>query len=144
MIYLHNHYLCPDDRQAKEPQPDQHPKMLGKLSNPIGLRKDEPEIDDKEDKLGVVMFFGGIWWRMGGFLSREWKTIEERKKQELLGEDPHESSSVFIENLQETASDSEKAFLKLNPGVVGERLPSDYLPTYNSFEIYDEDDEEEE
>jgi len=118
--------------------------MWNKFSNLIGLGKDEPEVDDKKDNLGVVMFFCGIWWRKRRFLSRTWKTIEERKKQEFLGEDSDEPLSVFVEDLQVTASDSEKAFLELAPGVVGESLPSDDLPTYDSFEMYEEEDEEEE
>ncbi len=155
MIYINRRYLLSDKKQAKdEPmeeseenaQPKQKdPTMWGKVSNIVGLRKDEPEVDDKEDNLGVVMFFGGIWWRRGGFISRKWKTIEEQEKQKHLGEDPDKPLSVFVENPQVTASESEEAFLELAPGVVGEGLPSDRLPNYNdSFEMYEEDDEEEE
>lgn len=85
------------------------------------------------------MFFGGIWWRKRRFLSREWKEEEEQTKQDVLGEDPEEPLSAYVENLEETASDSEEAFLELAPGVVGEVMPSDGLPVYNdSFEMHNE------
>lgn len=41
-------------------QPKQKDSKGYKFANFFGLRKDEPEVDDKEDNLGVVMFFGGI------------------------------------------------------------------------------------
>ena len=132
------------EESAKPKQED--PTMLNKVSNLFARRKDEPEpeVDDKEDNLGVVMFFGGIWWRKRRFLSRKWKTIEEKERQAVLGEDPDEPLSVVVENPQVTASDSEEAYLDLIPRVVGEGLPSDRLPTCkDSFEMYEEDDEEE-
>ncbi len=132
------------DESAQPKQKD--PTTWDKVSNFVGLKKNEPEpeVDDKEDNLGVVLFFGGIWWRKRRFLSREWKTIEVKKRQEFLGEDPHEPFSVFVEDPHVTASDSEEAFLKFVPGIVGEGLPSDGLPSCNdSFEMYEEDDVEE-
>ena len=118
------------------------PTTWDKLSDLVSPRKNEAEVDDKEDKLGVVMFFGGIWWRNGRFLSRKWKEVEEQKKQKHLGEDSSDPFGVFVEDLQVTDSDSEEAFFELVPGVVGEGVPSDSLLSYNdSFEMYAEDGE---
>ena len=106
----------------------------------ISPSKDEAEADDKEDNLGVVVFFGGIGWRTGGVLSRRWKMNDERQKQESLGEDPNEPLRVFVKDPQVKASDSEEAYLEFLPGAVGGALPSDFLLPYNdSFEMYAED-----
>ena len=91
------------------------------------------------------MFFGGIWWRGGLFHSRKWKAEDEKMKQSYLGDDTGkddtvEPFSVFVNDPQVTDNASEDAVLGLTPGVVGEGLPFDRLPSYNdSFEMYAED-----
>ena len=138
--------MCSNRKQAKDETTEESaesaqlghkdPTMLERLSNLVGPRKDEPDVD-KEDNLGVVMFFGGIWWRNVGLLPRKLKIEEEQRKQKFLGEDPNEDLSVSVEDLQVTTSDSQEAVLKFTPGIVGEALPSDHLPRdYNSFEMY--------
>jgi len=109
-----------------------------------GKKDEDKDKASEENKLGIVMFFGGIWWKKRRVISHEWKTEEEKKKQEYLGDNSGESPGVFVEDPQKP-SDSEEAFFELAPGIVGQGLPSDNLPTYNdSFEIFEDESGDEE
>lgn len=155
MIYINQFSLRSDRKQAKartiegnegSAQPGQKdPTILGKLSNILGSGKGESEVDNEENSVGVVMFFGGILWRKGRYVSRKWKIEEEQRKQRYLGEDQTEEPlKVFVEDPQVTRTDSEEAFLEFAPGIVGESLPSDFLPEIDdSFKMYEDDEEEE-
>jgi hypothetical protein len=133
-----------EDSEADAQANQKASKVLDTLASIFGVKKNEPEKHDKQENVGVVMFFGGIWWRKRRFLSRMAKEQAEKEKQEVLGEEPDEPLGAFVGDPQMKTFDSDGAFLEFAPWIVGQKLPSDKdLPEcHDSFEMYEEDDSE--